>query len=291
LSAPRFTLVIPFCAKHKVLTLFKIAMSDSKRIFDLKQYANKLLEEIEVEMGEKSKLIENLNKEVAELKKQKEAINQILAKIGEIESAPTGSSKTGVKVEAKVEIVEGKPSQKETKATDVVAQEKPREAVRMPADTVSQEAAAAASKPSSAAVPSQEMPTWPVTKEPPSQKRAEDRWEPISLNSVDYARYRVGKSAIEIEFKFKVPQDSKYVRGFIVDKYLQKLKEEGEEAARTGAAQQGQTFDYEIGATEKGEITSIVIRNYPQEQLTDLLSKIRWFVVSEVRDLKNKGRL
>lgn len=266
-------------------------MSDSKRIFDLKQYANKLLGEIEAEMGEKSKQIESLNREIAELKKQREAINQILAKIGEIESLSSGSSKAGVKVEAKVEIVEGKTGHREAQPTGSVPQEKSHGTDSRTADTPVQEAPISPSKPADATATSQEMPPWPVSKEPPSQKKAEDRWEPISLNSVDYARYKVGKSTIDIEFKFKVPQDSKYVRGFIVDKYLQKLKEEGEDAARSGAAQQGQAFDYEIGATEKGEITSIVIKNYPQEQLTDLLSKIRWFVVSEVRDLKNKGRL
>jgi len=236
-------------------------MSEPKKIVDLKQYASKLLSEIEEEIKVKSAQIERLNKEVKELAQQKEAIIQILEKIKEFEKLSTSGG--GVKVEAKVEVSQP------IKPEPAVAPEGVQKSEFVKAEN-----------------PSNDSHDWSAIKE---IKRTEDKkWEAITVNNVDYARYYIGKSVLELEFKFKVPADSKYVKGFIIDKYLKKLKEESEQR---GEQDTQKSFRFEVGTTENGEITSLKIYNFTQEQLQDLLNKIRWFVASEVRDLKAKGRL
>lgn len=269
-------------AKHKWIRPVKLWMSQPTKIVDLKDYASKLLAEIEQEIRQKSDQIEKLKLEVEELEKEKSTIQQILTTIEQLSST---SKQPGVTVKAQVEIpkekpVQPSPEEQKPKQEVVIEQAKP--------------------KPSSHADNNDAKPTSPQQLQPAQQPQrviypkpfnGEKKWEPIVVNNTEYAAYSVSQSTIYLAFKFGVPTDSKYVRGFIIDKYLQKMKEEAAERVAKGELKENEAFNFEISTNDKGEITEIRINNFAHDQLQDLLNKIKWFVASEVRDLRAKGRL
>lgn len=271
--------------------LFNATMSEPKKIIDLKLYASKILSDLDKEISNKNEEIEKLKSETEELSKQKSAIQQILEKIEEFEKASSAkqSQKSSVTVKAKVEVLgsaepRGPPVGAENQApikTEAGAGKDENTQTSSQKEVVEPEAV-----PIKKIAQSEE----PAT---PFQKpfNGEKKWETISVNNVEYARYYVGKSSIDIEFKFNVPMDSKYVKGFIIEKYLQKLKEEGSQRVSRGEVPAEQAFGFDVKSSEHGEIMGIKIQNFGQEQVQDLLNKIKWFIASEVRDLKSKGKV
>jgi|GEM_PF-1070772 hypothetical protein len=264
-------------------------MSEPKKIIDLKLYASKILSDIDQEINSKNQEIERLKLEAEELSKQKSAIQQVLEKIEEFEKSSSSKQhqKPTVTVKAKVEVL------------NTVNSKEPAGAV---GDSVTIKNESNTDKPEKTqTLPQKEtfehQAVYPrahsETSTGPFQKpfNGEKKWETIAVNNVEYARYYVGKSTIEIEFKFNVPVDSKYVKGFIIEKYLQKLKEEGVQRVSKGEVPAEQAFGFDVKSSENGEIVGIKIQNFGQEQVQDLLNKIKWFVASEVRDLKSKGKV
>ncbi len=252
---------------------------------DLKDYASKLLEEIENEIKSKTEQIVKLRSEVDQLNKDKAAIQQILATIEQLSNSP---SQSGLKVKAEVEL----PKDNQKQASVDEQNLKP-EAIKVEAP-----ARKATVQPESGQNTIGERPVQPTqTVQAPEKKllakpfNGEKKWEPIVVNNTEYAAYSVSQSTIFLSFKFGVPTDSKYVRGFIIDKYLQKMREESSERVSKGEIKDSDAFNFEVKTNDKGEITEIRINNFAHDQLQDLLNKIKWFVASEVRDLRAKGRL
>lgn len=268
-------------AKHKWIRPHKLWMSQPKRIVDLKDYASKLLSEIDEEVRQKTEQIERLKAEVEELKKQRDMIQQILATIEQLGAA---ARQQGVTVRAQVELP--KEGAEETRQTRVEPQPSPQPSLGPVAQAAPQ---AETKRVEQAETP---QPAQPVQRPiSPRPFNGERRWEPIVVNNTEYAAYSVSPTTIHLVFRFGVPADSKYVRGFIIDKYLQKMKEEAAARLARGEISQDEAFSFEIKTNEKGEIVEVKIINYAHEQLQDLLNKIKWFVASEVRDLRAKGRL
>lgn len=240
-------------------------MVQPKKIVDLKDYASKLLSEIDEEVKQKSEEIERLKAEVEELQRQKAAIQQILSTIEQLSSS---MKQPGVTVRAQVELPREQEAKEEAKP------QAPAELARPAQAGNDLKAAQQAQR--------------PVYAKPSDGER---KWEPIIVNNTEYAAYSVSPTTIYLAFRFGVPSDSKYVRGFIIDKYLQKMKEEAAERVARGELKESEAFNFEVKTNEKGEIVEIRIVNYSHDQLQDLLNKIKWFVASEVRDLRAKGRL
>ncbi|MEM0321107.1 MAG: hypothetical protein QW613_01750, partial [Thermoprotei archaeon] len=228
-------------------------MSHQTKIVDLRDYASKLLSELEQEVTQKKEQIEKLKLEVEELEKQKATIRHILETIEQLSSA---SKQPGVTVKAEVELPKEKPVQplkEEQKPEPEAAVEQPKP--KPPSNTGDNDV-----KPIIAQQP--QTPQQAQRTIYPRPFNGEKRWEPIVVNNTEYAAYTVSQSTIHLIFKFGVPPDSKYVRGFIIDKYLQKMKEEASERVAKGEIKTGEAFDFEITTNDKGEITDIKILNF-----------------------------
>ncbi|MEM3671335.1 MAG: hypothetical protein QW767_06290 [Thermoprotei archaeon] len=284
-------------------------MPEVNRIVELKVHAMRFLKEIDDEIRLKLSEIEKLKQEVAGLETEKEAIQKVIRDMEGVGGTPrkqeTQQQETHTTVQAEPAV---KATQTQTPVTQTpaagtdsrrVQSVAPEAASAQPTQTVIQrQPVAYVEKPSNtSANPPGVQPAsapHPDLGEPSASKKAvngEKRWEPISVNSTEYARYSLGKSTIDLEFKFAVPVDSKYVKGFILDKYLQKLKEDGMMRVKRGEIAPENCFSFDVKTTENGEITAIHIGNVASEQTQDLLNKIKWFVASEVRELKAKGKI
>lgn len=281
-------------------------MPEARRISELKNHAMKLLKEVDDEIRIKLSEIERLKLEVAELNLQKEVLQQASKNLEELESKIGPQPQPQPQPQPRADPMVASPITSEKPATEQSAAalkaEKPKAPSvasvqhQSPQETARETPGASASASISASEPLQPQSTSAGAEArqitlPKRNGSGDKKWESISVNNTEYAKYSLGKSTIDLEFNFSVPVDSKYVKGFILDKYLQKLKEDGMMRVKRGEIPPENCFGFDVKTNEEGEITAIYIANVATEQTQDLLNKIKWFVASEVRDLKAKGRV
>ncbi len=295
-------------------------MSEPRSVTDLKVYALKLITELDKRIELKNEELAKLRKELEKIMEEKRALSKIVSEIDEVENGlakplvaepKKAVSENGelqaISTAAKAELqIDAGPQLAQRPSPTAEPPISVRSGSAQPSNTLRPVARSqiavtvtedwGAQKPSAAPATQASPrinPTGPAEKPsmdlPPKSVNGDRKREVISVNNIDYAYYSLGKSSLDIDFSFAVPLDSKYIKGFIIDKYLLNLKEASAQHASKEAS--AGTFSYEVVTSASGEINGIRIRNFSQEQTQDIVNKIKWFVASEVRDLKSKGKI